>query len=744
MYEKQDNTFKMLGKQPKINAFIIFSTLAITTAVILILLCQYLIQNNLERIKNRDRHLVDLSTQTIASELSSTKADLSYLSQQPQTLSCLKNTNSNDCKFLAADYSIFSLHKKVYDPVRLLDKNGQELIRVNNNFGKPTVAEATELESKAGRYFVSAILEKNKGDIYVSPFDLSLDKGEVAHPIKPTIRFATPIVDNSGNKLGLVILNYLGQHLLDKLNLIPLKSLQDIWLVNGQGYWLQGPNMDENWGFMSPQHSTDKQFFTMYKDAWQAMQAPAPVGQFILKNELFTYSLISPDTAVSSEGGYTEDNALTREVAPNDPNKWFLIVYRPAKSLSSLSQDFIPSFLTIYIIALLIFASALIGMYHLTIKRIAAEKSLRISESRFKSLLISAPDPIIITDTEGKILYVNHQGEKLLGYDATELLSTPIEKLLPERFYNTHLDYRKDFAAASNTEKLFEEAYTIELSVLHKSNFEIPVAIRLSSIYTEEGTLIFSDIRDITQQKRSENHITELNQSLFLQNKELELTNQELEAFCYSVSHDLRAPLRAMDGFSQALQDDYGSVLESSAKDYLMRIRKSAQRMGILIDELLRLSRITRMGLKREVINLTDIAQEIVLAYQNLEPNRLIEYSIDPMMMVDADAKLLHIALENLIANALKFSSKKPRSYLKIGKLPEAQKAIYFIQDNGAGFDMAYAGKIFSAFQRLHDDRDFPGTGIGLAIVQRIIHKHGGEIWTESSPGQGAVFYFTL
>jgi len=226
---------------------------------------------------------------------------------------------------------------------------------------------------------------------------------------------------------------------------------------------------------------------------------------------------------------------------------------------------------------------------------------------------------------------------------------------------------------------------------------------------------------------------------------QLESANRELEAFCYSVSHDLRAPLRAIDGFSQALVEDHGASVPEGGRRYLARIQSSAKRMGQLIEDLLNLSRVSRGGLERGAVDLSAMAREVVAELQQREPQRAPEVAIQDGMQAMADARLVRAALENLLANAWKFTSKAEHPRIEVGILREDPgAATYFVRDNGAGFDMAYADKLFGAFQRLHAVNDFPGTGIGLATVQRIVNRHGGRIWADGQVGRGAAFFFTL
>ena len=227
-------------------------------------------------------------------------------------------------------------------------------------------------------------------------------------------------------------------------------------------------------------------------------------------------------------------------------------------------------------------------------------------------------------------------------------------------------------------------------------------------------------------------------------NQDLAVLNEELEAFSYSVSHDLRGPLRSMDGFSLVLIEDYGDKLDEEGKDALERIRAASQRMGYLIDDLLRLSQVTRAELNVTRVDLSAIAREIADGIDREQSGRSVQWAIESGLSVRADLALMRIAMQNLLQNAWKFTGRTNRPVIRVGALERNAKKVYFVADNGVGFDMAYADRLFGAFQRLHHADDFPGTGIGLAIVQRIIRRHDGKIWAEAKEGEGATFFFSV
>jgi|GEM_PF-3578107 len=239
-------------------------------------------------------------------------------------------------------------------------------------------------------------------------------------------------------------------------------------------------------------------------------------------------------------------------------------------------------------------------------------------------------------------------------------------------------------------------------------------------------------------------HRDQLEELVLERTAALSVVNQELEAFSYSVSHDLRAPLRSLDGFSQALLEDYGESLDEEGSDYLKRIRAGSQRMAQLIDDMLRLSRVSRSEIRRGQVDVSALAEAAAAGLREREPERTVEFRIAPGVSAIADERLLRVVLENLLGNAWKFTSHQSRATIELGTIADDGTLTYFVGDDGAGFDMAHAGKLFGAFQRLHPRQEYDGTGIGLATVQRIVSRHGGRVWAESEPGEGARFFFTL
>jgi light-regulated signal transduction histidine kinase (bacteriophytochrome) len=282
---------------------------------------------------------------------------------------------------------------------------------------------------------------------------------------------------------------------------------------------------------------------------------------------------------------------------------------------------------------------------------------------------------------------------------------------------------------------------------VHEDRLGGDFLVTTTPLLDEEGKMLGTVhvSRDITERKRDEEKIRKLNDKLKNSITQLAAANRELEAFSSSVSHDLRAPLRSIAGFSQVLQEDYAERLDEEGRDALQRIVAGTHRMGRLIDDLLDLSRVTRTEMRRERVNLSGMAQRIAASLAQSQPERQVQWLIAADVFVDGDEHLLLVLLDNLLRNAFKFTAKQPAATIEFGAMeqPDGEK-VYFVKDNGAGFDMSYAGKLFSPFQRLHTTSEFPGTGIGLATVKRIINRHGGRVWIEGEPGKGTVVFFAL
>ncbi|HEY9103375.1 ATP-binding protein [Chitinimonas sp.] len=372
------------------------------------------------------------------------------------------------------------------------------------------------------------------------------------------------------------------------------------------------------------------------------------------------------------------------------------------------------------------------------------EHALRASEDRYRRLVESTNVvPWEANPAEWRFTYVGPQAETLLGY--------PLHIWYSEGFLTSYLHQDDRHLAYKLFTETQDKENTIEFEcrMLGTNGKTVWVMLVATILPDEAGERHLQGyLIDISARKSTEielnhyrNHLEELVEQ---RTKALAAANKELEAFSYSVSHDLRAPLRSVDGFSQVLLEDYADKLDDAGRQYLGRIRRATQNMSNLIDDLLNLSKLTRSEVNTQPVNLSELATEVVQELRQNEPEREVSISIMPNLITDADPKLVRVALQNLLANAWKFTARSPQAEIKFGATHIDGQNAFYVSDNGAGFDMAYADKLFGAFQRLHSPQEFEGNGVGLAIVQRIIHRHNGRVWAKGAPGQGATFYFTL
>lgn len=364
-------------------------------------------------------------------------------------------------------------------------------------------------------------------------------------------------------------------------------------------------------------------------------------------------------------------------------------------------------------------------------------EELNKTKAMYEGLFEFAPDAIVVVNREGRIVQVNKRTEKLFGYTREELLNSDPDVLLPERFREKHKDHRKTYMSEPHVRPM---GTGLELYARRKDGSEFPVDIALGVLQPEQAgqdIVILAVVRDVTERKEGERKLREAK-------SQLERSNTELEQFAYSVSHDLRAPLRHIDGFIQILAEDYSMKLDETGRDYLRRVQTGSARMKELIDALLSLSRFAQGELIRSKVYLTGFVKSISADLVSSYPERRAEFIIAENVSVEGDPVTLRIAIQNLIENAWKFTGKRSIARIEFGMKQLNGNPIYFVKDDGVGFEMENANRLFTPFQRLHTAAEFPGLGIGLATTLRIIHHHGGRIWAESEVNKGAIFYFTL
>ena len=351
--------------------------------------------------------------------------------------------------------------------------------------------------------------------------------------------------------------------------------------------------------------------------------------------------------------------------------------------------------------------------------------------------------------------FANPVAQGLTGWDQEEAAGKPLEDVFRIISEETREPVEHPVA------RVLRDGTVVGLAnhtlLIARDGAERPIADSAAPIRDEAGNIggVVLAFRDVAEQRRWEEALVrsevemrrlnaELERRVARRTAQLEAANKELEAFSYSVAHDLRAPLRAIDGFSRILLDKYPDRLDEPGKDYLQRVGAAAKRMEQLIGDLLNLSRLTRSEMRHATVDLSALAEAVAAELQQREPQRRVEFSIARGVVACGDARLLRFVLDNLLGNAWKFTGTREAARIEFGAVPSNGQTTYFVRDNGVGFDMAYVGNLFSPFQRLHAESEFPGNGIGLATVQRVVGRHGGRVWAEGAVDRGANFYFTL
>lgn len=368
------------------------------------------------------------------------------------------------------------------------------------------------------------------------------------------------------------------------------------------------------------------------------------------------------------------------------------------------------------------------------------------SEERMRSVLNSAMTAVIVMNVEGQIIDWNARAEKMFGWMREEALNRELaDTIIPPTLREAHRVGLKHFLATGQG-KVFNQL--LELSALHRNGKEFPVELSISRLKAGDNITFCGFITDTTERKRAEEEIKLFNQKLeqmvLDRTQELEIVNKELESFSYSVSHDLRAPLRAIHGYMNIFAEEYAGKFDDEAKRLTTIIMNNTQKMGRLIDDLLSFSQLGRKELIRTQTSMTQMVHSICEEQKRLEDGRKIEFIIHELPFALVDTVTIRQVWINLISNAVKYTRHKEMTKIEIGFDEGNDQQIYYVKDNGAGFDMLYYDKLFGVFQRLHSQKEFEGTGVGLAIVQRIIVRHGGKVWAEAKPNEGATFYFSL
>ena len=572
---------------------------------------------------------------------------------------------------------------------------------------------------------------------YVSPVYT-----RAAAPQLNVFAVAVPVKSTNGQVVGILVLQIRIEGLLQWVAGLKLGNNAFIYIVDSHGQL----------AFHS-RHGVQKEIINL---------SETPVVQKLLHDK--------QGVDIRFDAAEQEESIIAYATVPNFG--WGVVAQQPASSSMGLAarDTQLRQLLMGYGLILLLGAAAIFLTAQITTARRRADAELLRNRIVFENLFVSLPGLYLILTPDLKIVAVSDAYLKATMTKREEIVGRGLFDVFPDNpddpaatgitNLRASLD-RVRLTSAADTMAIqkydirrpdgtFEERYwspinSPVLGVDHRIEYIIHRVEDVTEFILQKSLPADDPAKMRARMEQMQAEIFLSSQQVQAANRQLNAANQELETFSYSVSHDLRAPLRSIDGFSQALLEDYGDRLDHQGKDYLNRVRGATQHMGQLIDDLLTLSRVTRAEMLRKTVDLSTLAADVLAELQKSEPARRVEWRIEPGLVATGDVQLLRIVLVNLLGNAWKYSAHQPQPLIEFGTMRDDHGATeFFVRDNGAGFDMTYAGKLFGAFQRLHPASEFPGTGVGLATVQRIVHRHGGQVRGVGMPGQGATFYFTL
>lgn len=670
-----------------------------------------------------------------------TLRDIVFLSRHAAMQSALNAPKPDSLSHIAHNFLVFSASQGVYDQIRWIDETGLERMRVDYNGGNPVLIPAEKLQDKSKRYYFIETMALSAGRIFVSPLDLNVENDVIERPFKPMIRIGMPLFDLTGRRRGMISLNYYGKDLIDGFLAALTGSNAGAMLLNQEGYWLHAPVDDDEWGFMFKHTET---FATRHPVQWAAIGA-ADAGQLKSDGYLWSWATVHPFSDIGVTVGETD-------VTVANAYQWKIVTQLPSAALFA-SEIVTTRSVALYCLLLLIpgafgsMAIARAGIARKDALRLAEQQRIRESESRFELLLNRMSRLAKVGGWEfdvatGKGSWTD---EVARIHDVDPSDKRAVEFGLKFFSAESRPQIEKAVAAA------ISEAAPYDLELEFISAKGVQKWVRTQGIpQVVDGVVVRVEgaFQDITDRKRAELEIQALNvgleQRVRLRTEELAAANAELEAFAYAVSHDLRAPLRAMMGFSQALVEDCNDQLDDVARDYVDEIIGASRSMGALIDGLLTLSRSTQGIVQRDDVDISALARHIARDLARVEPERRTEWQIEDGMTTQGDARMILTALQNLLSNAWKYTANTASPLIRVYSSKADDGTRFFVSDNGAGFDMDHADRLFKPFQRLHRQDEFSGIGIGLATVQRVVRRHGGVIEAMAEPGLGATFSFTF
>ncbi len=691
------------------------------------------VEQEIELHRADERHHIDLHKKMIRGELKSILSDLKFLSKEDEILEILITDNAKFRKILSEEFRIFSEEKGIYDQIRLLDIGGKEVLRINFEDGESYIVEEDQLQVKLKRSYFKETFALGKEEIYMSSFDLNIEKGEIEQPPKPVIRFGMPLFDSQDRKLGIIILNYLGNILLEQFHRIHSNKQEKYMLLNAEGFFLDGPMEEDEWAFMYPEKNT-RRFETSYPDAWPQI-SNADSGQFRNSIGLFTFTTSYPllEAIERMQAVAAGSTPIKFDLLKARLNSWKIVSFVPEQLLISGSEAFLKTLLIFYLFFSVIMAFGSVLLAKAAVYKRISLNTLMESEADLAEAQRIAQVGSWRWDIGSDLLEMSDENRRIFQFAMGKVFKQ-------KDFLNRlHPDDLPRVGEAIQQARQGDQPYDIEYRIVLPGGKERNIHSKGEFFYDKAGIPVSlrGTVSDITRRKQIEAEREKLIQ-------DLESRNAEMEQFTYTASHELKSPLITIGGYLGLLKRDLDTGKPEKAESYIMRIVGGVKTMKQLLDEMLELSRGGRQINPPEEVSLNKLIDEAVEVVRGRLTEKEVEIKIAPALpMVTVDAVRVKEVFINLMENAVKFMGDQAKPLIKIGNRTEDGETTIYIKDNGIGIDPSYHEYVFGLFNRL--DPQLDGTGIGLSLVKRIIEVHGGRIWIESEGlGYGSTFYMTF
>ncbi len=697
------------------------------------------LNSKLINVRNAETLNISKQKDIITNNLTSIFSDLTFLANQQDLTRIQDSISLTGRRFLGIDFKVFVESKLIYDQIRYINLQGMEMVRANFNKGEPYIVPTDQLQSKKHRNYFKETVTWKKDEVYISPLDLNVEFGEIEIPRKPVIRFGTPIVNSAGENRGVLILSFLGNTLINELTASSSQRKSVFMLLNSDGYWLIGPNPEDEWTFMYDQR-LNHNFKNKHTPAWNRISR-SEAGHFIDDGGMYTYDTYNPyeklDLSAKDSTGWST-NFLAH--IKSGQHSWKMVSHINPDVLKGLSRDAFEQLQLFYVLIFLFLVTGSWTLAYVLTTRKMSQEALVTSENNYRKIIDESISTIFTTNARGELTYVNPSAKGLTGYSAKELFDKTFTELIREDW---QLKVQK-FYYQQFQERNMETA--LEFPIITKSGEEKWVEQLASLLIDDEKRAIGfqSIVYDVSERKKVE-------KELFMAKQLAEEASQLKSEFLANMSHELRTPLNSVIGFSNVLLTKNEQVLDEKDKNYLHRILANGKHLLELINSVLDLSKIEagRVELEKVDISLTSLITDIVTQLEGQVQDKefqLLTELPEEIATIQADPGKLKQVIINLLSNAIKFTSEGSIT-ISIDTDDETNRPSRIsVRDTGIGIPEDRLGSVFEEFQQVDSStaRKYGGTGLGLAINKSLCELMGYELTVESEVGVGSVFSIVL